>query len=267
MMEIPERYKEYKNYMKKYELTDETIKIENKTLYRIRALKDIPGYVKAGELGGFVQSEHNLSHYGGCWIYDNACVYDNARVRDNAQIQDNAQIYGNAIIRQTAFIKDNASINEHAHIGRGSYISGHAKITDNTSIQICMITDNAYVHGDCKLYCCTVRDKVEILGNIEISDAEFGGEAIIQRPSDYYLIQHPTQYNTILTIFKGKDGNKYISPSRGKTEIKPFVDFMNELSRDNPAYRSLTKYIDDYFAIKEKELKHEENQHEEIELF
>ena len=39
--------------MKKYELTEETIKInDNQTLYRIKALKDF-GDVKAGDLGSF----------------------------------------------------------------------------------------------------------------------------------------------------------------------------------------------------------------------
>ena len=40
--------------MKKYELTDEAIKIEGRILYRIKALVDFAG-VKAGDLGGFVE--------------------------------------------------------------------------------------------------------------------------------------------------------------------------------------------------------------------
>ena len=65
--------------MEKYELTEETIKVEGVTLYRIKALKDF-GNVKKGDLGGFVQSEMNLSHYGNCWIYNDAKVYGLVRV-------------------------------------------------------------------------------------------------------------------------------------------------------------------------------------------
>ena len=42
-------------------------------LYRIRALRDFGG-VKEGDLGGYVQSESNLSHDGDCWIYDDAFI-------------------------------------------------------------------------------------------------------------------------------------------------------------------------------------------------
>ncbi|WP_375616765.1 hypothetical protein [Bartonella sp. AP58NXGY] len=45
---------------KKYELTDETIEVAGKTLYRIRALKDFRN-IKKGDLGSFMQYEGNLS--------------------------------------------------------------------------------------------------------------------------------------------------------------------------------------------------------------
>jgi len=59
----------------KYELTDETIDRHGHTLYRIRALQDIPGHdVKTGDLGGFIESEANLNQEGDCWVRDNAQV-------------------------------------------------------------------------------------------------------------------------------------------------------------------------------------------------
>lgn len=60
--------------MKKYELTNKTIPGTN--LRRIRALRDF-GDVKAGDLGGFVESEKNLSHGGCCWVFGNARVNRN----------------------------------------------------------------------------------------------------------------------------------------------------------------------------------------------
>ena len=55
--------------MKKYELTTETLQFAGRTLYRIKAVKDF-GSVKAGELGGWIESEENLSQTGNAWIYD-----------------------------------------------------------------------------------------------------------------------------------------------------------------------------------------------------
>ena len=82
--------------MKKYELTDETIEFYGRTLHRIRACRDfvtIAGkQVKTGDLGGFVETEENLSHDGMCWVWGNAKVYGNARVYGNAEVYGDAKI-------------------------------------------------------------------------------------------------------------------------------------------------------------------------------
>lgn len=67
----------------KYELTDETIDVSGTTLHRIKALKDF-GNVKKGELGGYVESEYNLSQIGNCWVYGNARVCGDAELCGNA---------------------------------------------------------------------------------------------------------------------------------------------------------------------------------------
>ena len=77
--------------MIKYEFTGEKVG----TLKRIRALRDFGG-VKAGELGGWIESESNLSHSDNAWISDNAQVNGNARVSNNARVNGNAQVNSNA---------------------------------------------------------------------------------------------------------------------------------------------------------------------------
>ena len=97
--------------IKKYELTDETKKIwSRKTLHRIRALRDF-GYVKTGQLGGWIESENNLSHGGAAWVADEAMVYDNATIFDSAMIKDGA------IACESSVIYDEAIVCDHAHIG------------------------------------------------------------------------------------------------------------------------------------------------------
>ena len=65
--------------LKYYELTDETINHNGATLRRIRATQDIPLLdVRAGDLGGFVESTDNLR--GIAWVADNAKVYGTAQV-------------------------------------------------------------------------------------------------------------------------------------------------------------------------------------------
>lgn len=78
--------------MQKYELTEETIQVYGKNLYKIRALKDIGENVKKGDLGGFVESEDNLSQEGNCWVSGNAEVYGDARVFGDAWVSGNAEV-------------------------------------------------------------------------------------------------------------------------------------------------------------------------------
>ncbi len=78
---------------KKFALTNETRVFNNQTLYRIRALINFDD-VKAGDLGGYIENEGNLSHYGNCWVYDEACVYGYAHVSDHAKVRHLSHVRG-----------------------------------------------------------------------------------------------------------------------------------------------------------------------------
>lgn len=78
--------------MNKYKLTKETKVLGGITLYRIIAVSDFAN-VKAGELGGFIEKENNLSQDGSSWVSGDARVYGNARVSGNAWVYGNAQIF------------------------------------------------------------------------------------------------------------------------------------------------------------------------------
>ena len=81
--------------VKKYELTSETKVFLGKTLYRIKALVQF-GNVNAGDLGGWIEKEENLSQSGNAWVYGNAEVYGDAEVYGNARVSGDARVYGNA---------------------------------------------------------------------------------------------------------------------------------------------------------------------------
>ena len=69
--------------MRKYEFTGETRKIQlmfrTVTLHRIRAVISF-GLVDAGELGGWIEKEENLSHEGKAWVCGDAEVCGDAKV-------------------------------------------------------------------------------------------------------------------------------------------------------------------------------------------
>lgn len=124
--------------LKKYEIVKDNFKeIYGIKVYRIRALKDIENRhqnIKAGDLGGYVQSERNLSQNNNCWIFDDAIVFDNANVIQNANICDHAQISDNAIIMGYATIMGHSKICDHAKIGGRALIAERAEIDENAEL-------------------------------------------------------------------------------------------------------------------------------------
>ena len=147
--------------MRKYEFTGETketsILSRVTTLHRVRAIVDF-GHVKAGEVGGWIEKEENLSHNGLAWVCDDAIVYgnaivcDNAIVRDDAIVSDNAWVCDNAIVRDdatvsnNAIVSDNAIVRDNAEISDNVWVNGDAIICGNTCVCTnARICDNAMV--------------------------------------------------------------------------------------------------------------------------
>ena len=143
---------------KKYKLTDETIKLNGVTLYRIEALKDF-GEIKKGDKGGFIESENNLAYEGNAWVSDDACVYDNARVCGNAHIYGEAWVYGNARVCEDACVFDNACVYNNASVSGYAQVYGNAIVCGNA-----WLYDSARVYGD-----ALVRGDACVCGDAEIS--------------------------------------------------------------------------------------------------
>ena len=132
---------------KKYELIESDIK----GLYRVKALKDF-GYVKKGDIGGYVENPNNLSHEGYCWAYGDAKIYGEARIYGNAQVSNCAVIDGNAKIYGNAQVSDCAVIDGNAQIHGDCEIWDYAIIRDNALIYgDSVISGNAFIGGDTEI--------------------------------------------------------------------------------------------------------------------
>ena len=96
--------------VKKFKLTSEFIvDISGVKLFRIKALIEF-GNVKAGDLGGYIEKEENLSHMGNAWVSGNAQVSGDARVFGNAQVFGDARVFGNAWVSGDAWVSGNAQV-------------------------------------------------------------------------------------------------------------------------------------------------------------
>lgn len=148
---------------KKYELTDTSIRLDDKTtLYRIRALKDFNN-VEKGTFGGFVESEDNLSQEGDCWIYDNAKVYGNAKVSNDARVEDESCVFGNARVFGDAVVSNMAKVYENAKVYKSAWIQYNSK-----------------VHGDTEISGrATIRDDSDIFGSAHVTENSIIYDALV----------------------------------------------------------------------------------------
>ena len=140
--------------MRKYELTEETKTLADGTvLHRIRALRDIPRHVvKAGELGGFVEGENNLSQDGDAWVFDNAKVSGDAWVSGNACVSDNACVYDNAEVSGDACVSGNACVYDNACVYGKAKVYGDAEVYGNAWVSgDACVSGNAWVYGNAKV--------------------------------------------------------------------------------------------------------------------
>ena len=124
--------------MKKYELTNETKTLAGGTvLHRIRALRDIPRHgVKAGELGGFVEGENNLSQDGDAWVSGYAKVSGDAWVSGDARVFGNAWVCGDAKVSGNAKVCGDAKVSGDARVSGNAAVSGDAEVSGNADYMV-----------------------------------------------------------------------------------------------------------------------------------
>ena len=96
------------------------------------------GDVQKGDLGGWIESEKNLSHDGDCWISSNGKVFDNGEVSGNGRIFGNSWVYGNGRVFGDGEVSGNGKLSGDGSIYGDEIISGrvfgNAKIGFNAYI-------------------------------------------------------------------------------------------------------------------------------------
>ena len=162
---------------------NESITVDGHILHRIRALRNF-ATVKPGDLGGYIESESNLSHEGNCWAYDDAQVYENAHVYEDAWVCENSQVSGNA------------------KMGGYSEARGYTRIYGNArvygDIAVC---EEAHIYGDAhvEIACDDGLSYIYIGGCTKIDHGIWTHEAI-KIDGKWYLISSTLE--KVLLSFK-----------------------------------------------------------------
>lgn len=120
----------------KYEITD----IAHKTypfLHRIRALQDIGDWAKAGDLGGFVESESNLAvdPDDAAWIFNDAIAC------------------GSAYVDQDSILMNDAIACDRAYVSYGSALYGSARVEDDAYLRGALMYGRTRASGCAQLLC------------------------------------------------------------------------------------------------------------------
>ena len=183
---------------KKYEILidkENTIEFKGRILHRIRALKNFND-VKTGDIGGFVESEWNLSQEGNCWIYDDAksmdsakctdesqmyngsCMYDNSRMLDNSRMYDNAMMYDNSKMFDNSKMYDNSRMYYYSKMCDNSRMCDYSRMYDNTIMydnsemyDYSEMCNNSKMYDNSKMYNnSTMYDNSSLHGNAKASN-------------------------------------------------------------------------------------------------
>ena len=214
---------------KKYELLrNDYIEYEGRTVYRRKALRDF-GNVKAGDLGGYIEKEENLSHYGDCWVYDEAKVCENAEVRGNAKVfgiafvYDNAEVCGSAIVFDNVHISGNAIVFGNAKVYGYAHIFGNAEVFGSAKVYMnAEVCGSAKIHGYAKVY-----GSAKIMCNSRVyGDAKIEEDTIIGKVSMPYkkIFQYQCKQRLLTAILTENDEILYSLGCQTNITEKEFID-------------------------------------------
>lgn len=156
----------------KYEITDIAHE-QYPFLRRIRALRDIGQKVKAGDLGGFVESESNLSFEPG----DDAWIFDSAIACNNAYVDKGSSLHGESVASHNAYVSHESAMSGHARAEddayiRGGDLCGHARASGCSMILASsdgkmrpILSEHCSVYG-------TVQGDIHVLGTAVVISGE-----------------------------------------------------------------------------------------------
>lgn len=185
----------------KYKFTGETKEYLGRVLKRIVCVEPF-GHVKRGELGGWIETEENLSQLDEAWVSREAIVYGNAAICSRAMVLDHACVYGNACITGDAKICGQANVYDNALVLENGLLHGNAKVYGDAIIsgnaKVCNkaeIFDRAKVSGD-----SVVCAEAIVSGSAQVyGEAFISGDATIRSTFDYAVYKNTWSSNRYFT--------------------------------------------------------------------
>lgn len=250
---------------KKYELTDDVIYHNGRTLHRIRALRDFSD-VRAGDLGGYIQTEDNLSHegdawvYGGAKVYDDACVHNDASISGIAEVYNNAEVYDNAKVFGCAVVSGNACINNNAKVYDDAEVYGDARVYGDAIVyEFANIFDRATIREDAEIHGSAVVsnnaevcDNAKVCGSAAVSGrAHIVGDAKVKNITDYIVFKNFWSSGRYFTWTRSN--NKWKAGCFHGTGEELINKAYADSEKSGREYERVVRYVESILADEEKE--------------
>lgn len=166
---------------RKYVITD-IVHPKYPWLHRIRALHQVNEQVMPGLLGGYIQTEENLSQDGSCWIYDEAICCENAvvtkdgRMYDGAMARDSALVGGDARMFERARAEGNSCVLS-GELKEDARVAGDAVINKADNGESPLIGRYSNVYGT-------------VCGRCIINENIMPGEKLINSTPDIFIVEN-----------------------------------------------------------------------------
>lgn len=248
--------------MRKYEFTNEYIIVDGKKLYRVRAIRDIYtqiGIIESGTIGGFIESEDNLSHDGGSWVMNNARVYGNAQVYEDACVYGNAWVFRNALVYENALVYGNARVFGNVQVYGNARVSGSAWVSGNAQVYgDALVFGDAHVYGDaCVSGNAQVYENSQVFGNAQVyenacvsGNAHICKNAAISSNEDYIVVKGVSGEQTPLTFFLTNKSTIMVDSRWYHGILEEFRDKIKLISDDDlrQEYTDLVTFVKRKFA-------------------
>ena len=204
----------------KYQITD----IEHPEypfLHRIRALREIINIVSAGDLGGYVESEKNLSFEPG----DTAWIYDDAICCGEAYVSKHAELHNCAVACDNAYITNSAVMLEASRAEDDSYLSC-ATLTDHACISGMSMVQSLPDDGD---YAPTIAGTSRVYGRV-IGDVTLYGSTVV--------MSSETIENRSLDSLVINHGVKSIIRAESRDVLRPWRETLSDRTvHEKPKHR------------------------------
>lgn len=161
--------------------------------------------MRAGDLGGFVESESNLATdpSDGAWIFDDAIVAGNAYVDMGSYLRKNAIACDNAYVSHGSVLSNHARAEDDAYL-RGAVMNGSARVSGCAQIiSVPSQLGTPLLSGHCQVY-GSVRGDVRVTGTAVI----LPGEEILNDTKDTFVLT-----DTGRSVIRGRD-RECLAPSQ-----------------------------------------------------